>query len=189
MIIILYVINISGLEDITLVNTGGNTTCNTDTLVAEVQPKKNGGTYLINNYDAANNGDDTINDVTDIHNDDEISIQDQQATLTAGGSDAVDDGEHIPDLPRDPSVQGTPLQSGGESSRETTPLMGRKLSPRKKRQMYPERYLTFTKTSPNKQTTAPAAQNGSGESDSAENPSETTSGYRSQDTLSSRYPH
>ena len=44
-------------------------------------------------------GDETINDhIPDINNDDEISVQ--ANTLTAGGSDAVDDGD-IPDLPRD----------------------------------------------------------------------------------------
>ena len=71
-------------------------------------------------------------------------------------------------------IRYTLICSCGESSRETTPLMARKLSPRKKRQMYPERYLTYTKPlSPN------SARNGE------EDPSD-TSGYKSQDTLSSR---
>ena len=52
--------------------------------------------YYFSIYQA---GDETINDhIPDINNDDEISVQ--ANTLTAGGSDAVDDGD-IPDLPRD----------------------------------------------------------------------------------------
>jgi hypothetical protein len=82
-------------------------------------------------------------------------------------------------------ILNTVISSCGESSRETTPLMARKLSPRKKRQMYPERYLTYTKPlSPNStrngvDVSANSARNGE------EDPSD-TSGYKSQDTLSSR---
>ena len=97
--------------------------------------------------------------------------------MTAGGSDAID-GD-IPDLPRDPSAHATPLPSGGESSRETTPLMARKLSPRKKRQMNPDRYLTFTKTP------SPVKVNQNHGGTKVDDTSD-TSGYRSQDTLSSR---
>jgi hypothetical protein len=128
------------------------------TLVAPVD----GGTYCVVPAGAGNNnnncGDDTIADVTDIF--DEESIV--EPTLTAGASDAVDE---IPELPRDSSQHATPAASGGESSVETTPLAARrKLSPKEKRQMDPDRYLTYTKK---------------------ERPEESseTSGYKSEDTV------
>ena len=132
------------LEDVTLVNS--------NTLV----PAANGETFVV---DEAG---DTCADVTDVF--DEESMM--EPTLTTG-SDAVD-GE-VPELPRD-SRRTTPAQSGGESSVETTPLPARKLSPREKRQMDPERYLTFTKS--NESTPR---------SDSCE-----TSGYKSQETNQGR---
>eukprot|EP00088_Acartia_fossae_P007417 TRINITY_DN13484_c0_g1_i2.p1 TRINITY_DN13484_c0_g1~~TRINITY_DN13484_c0_g1_i2.p1 ORF type:complete len:1237 (-),score=294.45 TRINITY_DN13484_c0_g1_i2:692-4213(-) len=178
----------TGLEDITLVNnnttgTGGNT----DTLVADDHKHAaDGGTYLINGA-PGDDACDTINDVPDINADEDCNSVLDQPTLTAGGSDALDGAENIPDLPRDTPVQS----SGGESSRENTPKMGRKkqqLSPRKKRQLNPERYLTFTKTTSPNRSCSPHQNETHAKPYEDSHPSD-TSGYRSQDnTMSSKDP-
>lgn len=121
------------LEDLTLVPSS--------TLVPDVKAP-DGGTYVLEEEAG-----DTCADVTDVFGEDESVVE---PTLTIG-SDAGD-GD-VPELPRD-SRHTTPAQSGGESSVETTPLPARrsggatplKLSPRQKRQMDPDRYLTFTKS-------------------------------------------
>jgi hypothetical protein len=104
-----------------------------------VAPAVDGGTYCVAPAATGDDAADTIADVTDVF-DEESSVV--EPTLTTG-SDAVDD---IPELPRDASRQATPAASGGESSVETTPLAARrKLSPKEKRQVDPERFLTYTK--------------------------------------------
>ena len=111
------------MEDITL--TQGTVT---------LKPAPAAATYIIDD------GADTIADVTDAF--DEESVVEQ--TLTAGKD--ADDIADIPDLPRD-SKGNTPAQSGGESSVETTPLsQRRKMSPKERRQVDKDRYLTFTKS-------------------------------------------
>ena len=164
--------------------TGGNT----DTLVADDHKHKgeaaDGGTYLINGG-TGDDACDTINDVPDINADEDCNSVLDQPTLTAGGSDALDGAENIPDLPRDTPVQS----SGGESSRENTPKMGRKkqqLSPRKKRQLNPERYLTFTKTTSPNRSGSPQHQNEAHAKPYEDSHPSDTSGYRSQDTMSSK---
>jgi len=102
----------------------------------------NAPTYIVDD------GADTIADVTDAF--DEESVVEQ--TLTAGKD--ADDIADIPDLPRD-SKGNTPAQSGGESSVETTPLSQRKMSPKERRQVDKDRYLTFTKSNKNDDNTSP----------------------------------
>ena len=110
------------MEDLTL--TQGTVT---------LKPAPAAATYTVDD------GADTIADVTDAF--DEESMVEQ--TLTAGKD--ADDIADIPDLPRD-SKGNTPAQSGGESSVETTPLSKRKMSPKERRQVDKDRYLTFTKS-------------------------------------------
>jgi hypothetical protein len=133
------------VADITSTSQQRTLAADTHTLVAATAPE--GATYCVVPAAAASGaavadhagGDDTIADVTDIC--DEESVM--EPTLTTDSDAGVED---IPELPRDLSQQGTPAASGGESSVETTPLVGRrKLSPREKRQQDPERFLTFTK--------------------------------------------
>jgi len=126
------------------------------------------GTYPVDNDDHDDGKDDAgdtcADAVTDVF--DEESVV--EPTLTAG-SDAID--SEVPELPRD-SRGGTPAHSGGESSRESTPQTRRKLSPKEKRQMDRDRFLTYTKSpegSPRK------------DSDTSE-----TSGYRTAEQDSSK---
>ena len=120
---------LESVEEITLVNSS--------TLVPPAARPPGGGgggdTFVVED------GGDTIADVTDIVDDESVV----EPTLTAGNSDAVD-GE-VPELPRD-SRHTTPAQSGGESSVEGTPLPTRRLSPRERRQLDPDRFKTFTKS-------------------------------------------
>ena len=115
----------TAMEDLTL-------TTGTGTLVADLPA---GGTFVVN----AEENNDTIADVPDAFDDEETV---NEPTLTAGSEGQ--DCEAIPELPRD-SRHTTPAQSGGESSVEGTPSTRRKVSPKERRQVDRERYLTFTK--------------------------------------------
>merc|ERR1719319_992798 len=122
----------TAMEDLTL-------TTGTGTLVADLPA---GGTFVVN----AEENNDTIADVPDAFDDEETV---NEPTLTAGSEGQ--DCEVIPELPRD-SRHTTPAQSGGESSVEGTPSARRKVSPKERRQVDRERYLTFTKEQETEET-------------------------------------